>query len=133
MFKTEFSISPAAAWRLVALCELLDARILDEAERSAAAKTLFESGNEIGFDKLLDRREWFFDATVRRDAVVERVGTVDQDRDVVLGKCLGDVFDNRVAAAACFADKSFGSFSFIAKIQHLDDESDQEQQNDYCS
>ena len=130
MFKTGIFIGPAAARSFVALCELFDARKLDETERSAAAELFFEAGNQIGLEQLLDGRKRFFVSAVRRDGVVERIGAFNQNRDVVLGKCLGDVFDNIVAAAACITDESVTT---IAEFQHLDNESDQEQQNDNCS
>ena len=88
MFQTCFHISSTAARRFVVLRELLDARILDEAERSAAAETSLEAGNQIGLDQHLSGREAFsaVDFAVHRDAVVERVGAFDDDGDVVLGK-----------------------------------------------
>ena len=86
MFKTGRT-SGTVTGSVVDLGELLDARELDEGEVGTAAELGFEAGDEVRVDELLGRLESVtgIDLVVDADLVVERVRTVDQDKDVVLG------------------------------------------------
>jgi hypothetical protein len=86
MFKTGRT-SGTVTGSVVDLGELLDARKLDEGEVGTAAELGFEAGDEVRVDELLGRLESVtgIDLVVDADLVVERVRTVDQDKDVVLG------------------------------------------------
>jgi hypothetical protein len=86
MFKTGRT-SGTVTGSVVDLGELLDARKLDEGEVGTAAELRFEAGDEVRVDELLGRLESVtgIDLVVDADLVVERVRTVDQDKDVVLG------------------------------------------------
>ena len=98
MFKTG-SAGGTVTGSVVDLGELLDARELDEGEAGTAAELGFEAGDEVRVDELLGRLESVagIDLVVDADLVVVRVGTVDQDEDVVLG------FDNGSWAAKALA------------------------------
>jgi hypothetical protein len=99
MFKTGRT-SGTVTGSVVDLGELLDARKLDEGEVGTAAELGFEAGDEVRVDELLGRLESVtgIDLVVDADLVVERVRTVDQDKDVVLG------FDRAWAAKALATD-----------------------------
>jgi hypothetical protein len=86
MFKTGRT-SGTVTGSVVDLGELLDARKLDEGEVGTAAELGFEAGDEVRVDELLGRLESVtgIDLVVDADLVVERVRTVDQYKDVVLG------------------------------------------------
>jgi hypothetical protein len=86
MFKTGRT-SGTVTGSVVDLGELLDARKLDEGEVGTAAELGFEAGDEVRVDELLGRLESVTGIylVVDADLVVERVRTVDQDKDVVLG------------------------------------------------
>jgi len=86
MFKTGCT-SGTVTGSVVHLCELLNARELPEGERSAAAELCLKTGDQLRVDQLLGGLEGFagIDLSVNADFVVVRVGTVNQDKDVVLG------------------------------------------------
>ena len=87
MFKTG-STSGTVTGSVVHLGELLNARELPEGERSAAAELCLKTGDQLRVDQLLGGLEGFagIDLSVNADFVVVRVGTVNQDKDVVLGQ-----------------------------------------------